>query len=91
MPISDKKKCQTLINLIGQKAIILKEIASLLESCRTAYQTQSVDPTGTPLEGKVTAASNWINDVRSVADDVVAEGFINNIVVGHKNKALGDL
>jgi len=33
---------------------------------RTVYQNQSVDPTGPPLEGNVTQASDWIDDLDAV-------------------------
>lgn len=91
MPISDKKKAQTLINLIGQNAIILQSLAEQLKTFRIAYQTQGVDPSGTPLDGNVSAASNWIDDVDQVANAAVANGFISNIIESHKNKALGDI
>ena len=91
MAISDTKKCQTLINVIGQRCIELQAIALDLKAYRTAYIAQSVDPTGTPLEGNVTAASNWIDDVDTAANAAVADGFIANIVPSHGNKALGDI
>ena len=91
MPISDKKKCQTLINLVGQKCQTLQAIADELKAYRAAYIAQSVDPTGTPLDGKVSAVSTWIDNVDTAANAAVADGFIANIVPSHRNKALGDI
>jgi len=88
MPISDKKKCQTLAGLCAAEAERLKESAARLESYRTAYQNQAVDPSGTPLEGNVTAISNWINNIRAVADAAVADAMIAAKVPTHRNRAL---
>lgn len=89
MPISDKKKCQTLINRCAAEAEKLKTAATLLEACRSAYQAQSVDATDTPLAGNVTAVSNWIDSVRACADAAVANAMIAAKVPTHKNNALG--
>lgn len=88
MAISDKKKCQTLINLCAAAAQTVKAAATELETYRAAYQAQAVDPTGTPLNGNVTAVSNWINNVRAVADAVVADQMIAAVVSTHRNQAL---
>lgn len=88
MPISDKKKCSTLINLCAASAEQIKAAATQLETYRAAYQTQSVDPAGTPLEGNVSAVSNWIDNVRAVADAAVADQMIVAAVPTHRNNAL---
>lgn len=88
MPISDKKKCQTLINLCAEAAEQLKVVAINLEAYRSAFQAQGVNPMGTPLEGNVTNVSNWIDTVRDAADAAVAEAMIAAKVPTHKNKAL---
>lgn len=87
--VADTKKCQTLINICAEKVLELTAIATRLESLRTAYQVQSVDPTGTPLDGHVAQVSTWIDAVRAVADSAVANGFIANVVPTHRNQALG--
>jgi len=91
MPISDKKKCTTLIGIACDAVRKLQAAATRLESCRTAYQTQSVDPTGTPLDGNVAAVSTWIDSVRSVADAAVPNGLLAHEVPTHRNDALGEL
>ena len=91
MAVSDKKKCQTLINVCALRVQELQEIATKLEAYQAAYVAQGVDPTGTALEGHVAQVSAWIDDVRGVADNAIANGFIANYVPTHRNKALGDL
>jgi hypothetical protein len=91
MAISDNKKCQTLINIIAYSVTDLQRTANKLKACRQAFQTQSVDPTGTPLDGNVSAISTWIDAVDAVATSAVASGFLSHIVAGHENKALGDI
>jgi len=89
--VADSKKCQTLINIVGESVTELKRLATRLKACRTAYQTQGVDPTGTPLDGNIPAISNWIDNVDAVANSAVANGFVDAIVPTHKNNALGGL
>jgi len=88
MPISDRKKCQTLLNLCALAAQDLESIAAQLETYRSLYQAAGIDPTGTPLDGNVTAVSNWINSIRACADDPVTAGLINAYVPTHQNNAL---
>ena len=90
MPISDKKKCQSLINAVADVVDTLKAVADRLEALRTAYQTQNVDPTGTPLEGHIGQVSTWIDEVRAVADDVIANGFLEHRVPTHTGDALDE-
>ena len=89
MPINDKKKCQTLINEVGLKVQQLQAFATRLGVLRQAYLDQSVDPTGTPLEGHVPEVSAWIDALHAVASDPVANGFVANIVSTHRGTALG--
>jgi hypothetical protein len=89
MPVSDKKKCQSLINEIGLKVQQLQVFVARLKVLRTAYQDQSVDPTGTPLEGNVTAVSTWIDDLETLATSAIATGMVAAIVPSHRGTALG--
>lgn len=86
--VNDKKKCQILINEIGLNVQELQVFAARLKVLRTAYQDQTVDPTGTPLDGTVPAVSTWIDDLDTLASSAVAVGFIANIRPGGGN-ALG--
>jgi hypothetical protein len=76
MPISDKKKCYALINAIVTEVERLQTTATRLKSLRTAYVAQGVDPTGTPLDGHVPSVSNWIDDIDTVANNAIVQGFI---------------
>lgn len=88
MPVADTKKAQTLINAAAEEAQRIKDAATRLEGLRTLYQTQGVNPAGTPLEGNVTAVSTWIDNVRTVADAAVADAMIAAIVLSHRGEAL---
>lgn len=91
MPIADTKKCATLINVAAEEVEKLKTAATRLERCRQLFQDQSVDPTGTALDGNVAQVSAWIDSVRAVADDVVANGLLAHVVPSHRNAALGEV
>lgn len=91
MARSDKKKCQTLINIVAEQVTLLKQASDKLQRCQAAYQDQNVDPTGTPLEGNVQAIAAWISEVESVANNAVANGFLANVVPTHRNEALGEI
>ena len=88
MAIADTKKCQTIINLAAQIAEIMKASADRLEILQQAYIDQGVDPTGTPLEGKVAALNNWVNSIKTLANSAVSNAFIAAKVDTHRNTAL---
>lgn len=90
MPIADKKKCQTFINVVAEEVVKLQAVADRLEALRTLWTTHNPDTVGTPLDGHLGTVSAWIDDVRAVADNGVANGFIANVVESHRNKALGE-
>jgi hypothetical protein len=88
MPIDDKKKCQTYINLLGLCAQQAQSLAAQLKTIRTTYQTVNPDPTGTMLDGSESAVSTWIDNLDGVANSVVADSCIAAIVPTHDGKAL---
>ena len=88
MAISDKKKCQTLINKMAEVVEQLQAGADSLKILRTAYQDQNVDPTGTPLAGNVAEVSTWIDQVDVIANGAIATGMMVAKVPTHRNKAL---
>ena len=88
MPIADKKKAQTLINLCADEAERLQLSATRLQAYRAAYQGQRVDPVGTPLDGNVTAVSAWIDDIAAVAGSAVSTAMLAARVPTHRNNAL---
>lgn len=91
MALSDKKKCQTLINIVAKQVVLLKQASDKLQRCQAAYQAQNVDPTGTPLEGNIQAIAAWISNVEYVADNAVANGCLADVVPTHRNEALGEI
>jgi len=88
VPISDKKKCQTFINLCAAAAEQAQAAVINLKLYRAAYIAQSVDPTGTPLEGNAAAVSGWIDDMETAAGATVANAMIAAKRPTHKNQAL---
>jgi hypothetical protein len=90
MPIADRKKCQTLINVGAESALIIREALTRLKACRTAFQTHNPSTANTVLDGNIAAINNWITEVEGVADDSVAQLLIDAQIPSHRNKALGD-
>ena len=88
MPISDKKKCQTLINGCADAAIEAQAAVAKLKATRTLYQAVSPDTTGTPLDGNVVAVSNWIDALDTLASGAVPTAMIAARVPSHRGKAL---
>ena len=88
MSVSSKKKCQSFINAMGEAAQDLQAAVLTMKDLRSKYIAQGVDPTGTPLENNVTAASDWIDDLETLANSPVANGFIAAIVPSHRGRAL---
>ena len=88
MAIADTKKCQTMINIVGQQAQVIRAAVTKMKAVRTKFVQINPDTTGTPLEGTTAAVSNWIDTVEATANDAVATGLISAIVPTHRNKAL---
>ena len=89
MPLSDKKKCQTLINKAVDVARTLQSCADSLATLRSRFQEQNVSAAGTPLEGHIAAISAWIDDVQAAATNPVATGLIAHYRPTHGGNALG--
>ena len=88
MPIAARKKCQSFINVIADEVEKLQAVAARLQACRTAFQSQSVDAVGTPLESHLTEVSTWIDAVAADAGSTVATGFIAHRIDTHNACAL---
>lgn len=91
MPVANKKKVQTLINVVCEAVDALKVADDKLGRVRAAYADQEVDPAGTALEGHVAEITGWMDDVKAAADSVVANGFLAHRAPTHRNTALGDI
>lgn len=74
--IADSKQCQTLINVAARAAEQVQQAAATLQACRSAYMAAEPDPSGTALEGNVSAVSGWIDGVVAAAESGVATQMI---------------
>jgi hypothetical protein len=87
---NDRKKCQTLIHVGAEVALKFREGLDMLTRCRTAFQAQNPDITGTALDGNITTINIWITAAEAVANDAVAQALIDAQIPSHRNEALGD-
>lgn len=89
---TDKKKCQTMINIMGQQAIVIRAAVDVMKQVRTAFLTVDPNTAGTPLQGKVQQVNAALNDVDDAANtgtnSAVWDAMIAAIVPTHRNKAL---
>ena len=88
MAIADTKKVQTMLNIVGQQAQIVRDAVATMKAVRTAFNTINPDTTGTPLEGNEVIVSNAINDLDTEISKAVWTQMIAAIVPSHKNDAL---
>ncbi len=88
MPIADTKKVQTMINIVGQEMVAVRESMSRMEAVRTRYNAHSPSTVGTPLDGNLTAVNNAMDALKAEVDKAVWTQMIAAIVSSHKNKAL---
>ncbi len=88
MPLADSKKVQTMINVVGQQAQIVRDAVVKMKATRTDFQADNPDTTGTPLEGNETAVSNAINDLDTEISKAVWDQMIAAVIPSHRNKAL---
>lgn len=84
----DAVKVQSMINIVGQQAQIIRDAVAVMKEVRTAYQAINPDTTGTPLDGNETTVSNAIDDLDTEISGAVWTGMINAIVPSHRGKAL---
>ena len=89
---TDKKKCQTMINIMGQQALSIRAAIGVMKAVRTAFTTIDPDTTGTPLEGNVQLVNTALNDLDATVNEgvngAVWDAMIAAIVPTHRNKAL---
>jgi len=88
MAVADTKKVQTMLNIVGQQAQIIRDAVQTMKDIRTTFNTVNPDTTGTPLEGNAAIVSNAIDDLDTEASKVVWTQMIAAIVPSHKNNAL---
>ena len=88
MAISDKKKCQSLINLVGQRVQSMRDDMAAIAALKAKYVTQSVDPTGTPLGGNVVALNTALTNLGTALNVNIFTQLIAAIVPSHSGDAL---
>ena len=88
MPIADRKKVQTLINVAGQQALLIRKAVDALKTARTAFLLQNPDITGTPLAGNLAAIAASLSAVDTEIAKPIWSTLIAAIVPTHQNKAL---
>lgn len=88
MPISDKKKTQSLINHVGLEIEKMRAGLVIIDGYKTKYIDQSVDPTGTPLEGNEAVLLAALTDLNTELQSGVFDTLIAAIVPTHRGVAL---
>ena len=89
---TDAKKCQTMLNIMGQQILAVRAAIQTMKDIRTIFQTVNPDTTGTPLDGNVALVNAALNALDSAvnegANNTVWNAMIAAIVPTHRNKAL---
>ena len=88
MALSDRKKIQTLINRTADAMSRIRDDVAVLEDYKARYVASGADPTGTPLEGNVTALNTALASLRIEVDSVVWSTLIAAKVDTHRGQAL---
>lgn len=92
MAISDKKKVQTMLNITGQQALIIRNAINTIKNIRTTFNIHNPSVSGTPLDGQVSNLNTRVNavddEMNNGASGAVWQGLINSIVPTHNNNAL---
>lgn len=84
----DRRATYTLINAAGNAALAIQAQVNILKALRTAFNTLSIDPTGTELAGQVTNVSNWIDALDTEANGAVATGMVNAMKPTHRQDTI---
>jgi len=85
---TDQKKVQTMVNIVGQQAQIIRNAVTSMEAVRLTFNAINPVVTGTPLQGKKAAVSAAIDALRTAADDIALTDMIDAIVPSHRNGAI---
>ncbi len=88
MAISDNKKVATMVNIVGQEALVMRDAMTRIMAVRTKFQVVNPDVQGTPLEGNLSAVNAAIDALSADLSGPVWDGMIAAIVPSHKNTAL---
>ena len=88
MALSDKKKVQTFINVLGQQMEIMRGALAEIEAVKVLFTASSASETGTPLQGKLAQVTGAIPSLAAQVNKDIWTDMINAIVPSHRNKAL---
>jgi len=88
MPISDKKKAQSLINHVGQRVQGMRDEMTAIVAVRDQYVAASVSPAGTPLDGNADALASALITLNTALQSATFDALIAAVVPTHQGKAL---
>ena len=88
MPLADKKKVQTMVNVSGDALVEIRKQVAILKVVRTKFQTHSPVTTGTVLQGITGTLNTLVNTLDTASADPAWDTVINGKVETHRNKAL---
>lgn len=86
--VSDSKKIQSLINLVGRSILVCRLERDNILAARSLYQLANPVITGTVLDGNIASINTAINSLDTIVDDVAFNLLVNNIIESHRGKAL---
>ncbi len=88
MALSDNKKVQTMVNVLGGAAEDVRAAVAKMKAVRVKFQTHNPSVAGTPLEGNIAAVNVALNALDAEAVKALWTQLIAAKVPGHSNKAL---
>ena len=88
MALSDKKKVQTFVNVLGQQMQIMRDALAEIEITEALFNADNPSVIGTPLDGKLNQVNGAIPALTTQINKAIWTDMINGIVPSHRNKAL---
>ena len=90
MAVADTKKVQSLINRVADEISAMRAGMKRITELHDKYVAQSVNPTGTPLEGNVSVLTTALTKLGTALDSNVFTALIAAKVPSHRGVALGE-
>ena len=90
MALADSKKIQTMVNILGQQAQIIRAAVATMRTVEIAYNALNPTPsvTGTSLQGNKAALAAGLNTIDTEISGQEWTDQINGIVLSHRGKAI---
>lgn len=88
MPIADRKKVQTVVNLAGQLTERTRADLAVVVAKRDALVEAGASVAGTALETNVPAFNTYLADLEALLNSPVADAVVGAIVPSHRNDAI---